>query len=208
MIRGPGRLKRKRDRGREFYRYLRLDENGVAVAVSMNNGWSGPGGDGSGDGNKKGRKEEKAATLEAVGSSPTAPKAQLHRANREAAAGKKKGKAASKEYKGEDDPHLKPNLNRIKTLRARGPREMSRHEKQKKEEKDRYWELHLAGKTDEYKMDMARLVKIRKEIVEAQAKRKADDEDARIRRELRDRPCLCPRQRRFTFDGKFEWYDL
>jgi len=57
------------------------------------------------------------------------------------------------------------------------PRELSRREKEQKEKqeaKERYWKLHVQGKTEQAKTDLARLAKIRKEREEAQAKRKAE----------------------------------
>ena len=52
----------------------------------------------------------------------------------------------------------------------------SREQKEKQEAKDRYWKLHVQGKTDQAKTDLARLAKIRAEREEAQAKRKAEAE--------------------------------
>jgi hypothetical protein len=51
-----------------------------------------------------------------------------------------------------------------------------REQKEKQEAKDRYWKLHVQGKTDQAKADLGRLAKIRAEREEAQAKRKAETE--------------------------------
>jgi len=51
-----------------------------------------------------------------------------------------------------------------------------REQKEKQEAKDRYWKLHVQGKTDEAKADLDRLKKIRAEREAAQAKRKAEAE--------------------------------
>jgi hypothetical protein len=51
-----------------------------------------------------------------------------------------------------------------------------REQKEKQEAKDKYWKLHLQGKTDQAKADLGRLAKIRAEREEAQAKRKAEAE--------------------------------
>ncbi|KAI1319676.1 hypothetical protein EDD11_003370 [Mortierella claussenii] len=55
--------------------------------------------------------------------------------------------------------------------------EMSRREREAAEReaaKQRHWKLHLEGKTDEAKADMARLAIIRKQREEAAAKRLAE----------------------------------
>lgn len=52
----------------------------------------------------------------------------------------------------------------------------SREQKEKQEAKDKYWKLHVQGKTDQAKTDLARLARIRAEREEAQAKRKAETE--------------------------------
>jgi hypothetical protein len=51
-----------------------------------------------------------------------------------------------------------------------------REQKEKQEAKDKYWKLHVQGKTDQAKADLGRLAKIRAEREEAQAKRKAEAE--------------------------------
>ncbi|XP_069590004.1 28 kDa heat- and acid-stable phosphoprotein [Ranitomeya imitator] len=58
-----------------------------------------------------------------------------------------------------------------------GPRELSRREKEeieKQKAKERYMKLHLAGKTDQAKADLARLAIIRKQREEA-AKKKEEE---------------------------------
>jgi len=76
------------------------------------------------------------------------------------------------------------------------PRELTRREREKKEKddaKDKYWKLHLQGKTDEAKADLSRLVKIRAERDAAQAKRqveagiKAKEAEARKKAQLAKR---------------------
>jgi len=60
------------------------------------------------------------------------------------------------------------------------PRELTRREreqKEKQEAKDRYWKLHVEGKTDQAKADLSRLAKIRAEREAASAKRKAEAEE-------------------------------
>lgn len=56
---------------------------------------------------------------------------------------------------------------------------MCSEQKEKQEAKERYMKLHLAGKTDQAKADLARLAAIRKEREEANAKRKAEAEGER-----------------------------
>jgi len=73
--------------------------------------------------------------------------------------------------------HLTKKLN-ISDLSA--PRELTRREreqKEKQEAKDRYWQLHVQGKTDQAKADLSRLAKIRAEREAAAAKRKAEAEE-------------------------------
>ncbi|KZP04623.1 hypothetical protein FIBSPDRAFT_878322 [Athelia psychrophila] len=53
---------------------------------------------------------------------------------------------------------------------------LSRREQWKKDGKERYWKLHLAGKTDKAKSDLGRLAKIKAERQQAAAKRLAETE--------------------------------
>jgi len=55
-------------------------------------------------------------------------------------------------------------------------RRIVREQKEKQEAKDRYWKLHMAGKTDQAKADLARLAEIRKQREEALSKRKAEQD--------------------------------
>jgi len=49
-------------------------------------------------------------------------------------------------------------------------------QKEKQDAKEKYWKLHMQGKTDEAKNDLQRLAKIRADREAAQAKRKAEAE--------------------------------
>ena len=51
-----------------------------------------------------------------------------------------------------------------------------REQKEKQDAKDRYWKLHMQGKTEEAKNDLNRLAQIRADREAAQAKRKAEAE--------------------------------
>ncbi|KAI9508048.1 casein kinase substrate phosphoprotein PP28-domain-containing protein [Russula earlei] len=73
--------------------------------------------------------------------------------------------------------HVTKKLN-ISDLSA--PPELTRREreqKEKKEAQDRYWKLHVQGKTDQARADLSRLAKIRAEREAAAAKRKAEAEE-------------------------------
>ncbi|CAN2390278.1 PDGFA associated protein 1, partial [Pristimantis euphronides] len=66
---------------------------------------------------------------------------------------------------------------KVAQLDLEGPRELSRREKEeieKQKAKERYMKLHLAGKTDQAKADLARLAIIRKQREEA-AKKKEEE---------------------------------
>ncbi|KIJ27254.1 hypothetical protein M422DRAFT_55135 [Sphaerobolus stellatus SS14] len=109
----------------------------------------------------------------------------MTRAERKAlkATQKKKAPKADGEEEEEDDSDL-VNPNRLsakakKLSDLNAPQPISRREreaKEKQEAKERYWKLHLEGKTDEAKSDLARLAKIRKDREEAAARRKAETE--------------------------------
>ncbi|XP_066433358.1 28 kDa heat- and acid-stable phosphoprotein [Eleutherodactylus coqui] len=70
---------------------------------------------------------------------------------------------------------------KVTQLDLEGPRELSRREKEeieKQKAKERYMKLHLAGKTDQAKADLARLAIIRKQREEA-AKKKEEERKSR-----------------------------
>ncbi|EGG05422.1 uncharacterized protein MELLADRAFT_72165 [Melampsora larici-populina 98AG31] len=110
------------------------------------------------------------------------------RAARKAA--KKGGKGAKKNESddGSEDEGLEELANSNRTQKkvvkvteiekvASGP--MNRKEREAAEKKaaqERYWKLHQAGKTDEAKVDLARLAKIREQREHAAAVRKAEAE--------------------------------
>ncbi|KAH9818946.1 casein kinase substrate phosphoprotein PP28-domain-containing protein [Melampsora americana] len=119
------------------------------------------------------------------GSSMTTAEA---RAARKAA--KKGGKGAKKDGSGDEEESdgleelANSNRTQKKTVKvaeidkvASGP--MNRKEREAAEKKaaqERYWKLHQAGKTDEAKVDLARLAKIREQREHAAAVRKAEAE--------------------------------
>ncbi|XP_072274958.1 28 kDa heat- and acid-stable phosphoprotein [Pyxicephalus adspersus] len=66
---------------------------------------------------------------------------------------------------------------KVTQLDMEGPRELSRREREeieKQKAKERYMKMHLAGKTDQAKADLARLAIIRKQREEA-AKKKEEE---------------------------------
>jgi len=81
------------------------------------------------------------------------------------------------------------------------PRQLTRREreqKEKQEAKDRYWKLHVQGKTDEAKADLSRLAKIRAEREAAQAKRRAETEAKATEAEAKKKAQLAKRTSRGT----------
>ncbi|KAF5353398.1 hypothetical protein D9756_008008 [Leucocoprinus leucothites] len=82
----------------------------------------------------------------------------------------------------EDEDLINPNhvQKKLTISDLSNPRELSRREreqKEKKEAQERYWKLHLQGKTDQAKTDLARLAKIRAEREAAAAKRQAEAQE-------------------------------
>ncbi|KAG2363530.1 casein kinase substrate phosphoprotein PP28-domain-containing protein [Suillus spraguei] len=186
MVRGSGKFKTKRGGGRNFSKHLEIDENGTAV--SLDKRWAPRDKEGEDDSDEEDKLEEEEEEEEEEdeegeeGASGSAAQPELSRAERKAL----KKKQADQKQPGEGDSdvdadlinpnHVEKKLN-ISDLGA--PRELTRREreaKDKQEAKDRYWKLHLAGKTDEAKSDLARLRKIKEEREAAQAKRKAEAE--------------------------------
>ncbi|KAF8999822.1 casein kinase substrate phosphoprotein PP28-domain-containing protein [Cyathus striatus] len=162
MVRGTGKFKQKRGGGRSFSKNMTLDENGTAVGERR--------------GYRNNRDESEDDDSEEEESSEEEEES-------ESEEGSAAEKLKKKEEGGEDEDddlinpnHVQKKLN-ISDLSA--PRELSRKEreaKEKKEAQDRYWKLHVQGKTDQAKSDLARLNKIRAERDAAQAKRKAEAE--------------------------------
>jgi hypothetical protein len=191
MVRGTGKFKQKRGGGRSFSKNMVLDENGTAVGVDRRRRKEDVEEDS--DDSDDSEEDEEDSEEGSEEDSEAEDKPELTRAERKALkkqeAEKKKGKAtgkgASSSKAGDDDEddddlinpnHVKQSLN-ISDLGA--PRELSRREREQKEKqdaKDRYWKLHVQGKTDEAKSDLARLAKIRQEREAAQARRKAEAE--------------------------------
>ncbi|KAJ7630035.1 casein kinase substrate phosphoprotein PP28-domain-containing protein [Mycena polygramma] len=182
MVRGSGKFKQKRGGGRNFSKNMVLDENGTAVSTDKR--WAPRKGsdedsDDSSEEEEESEEEESEEEPAAGGSAEAQP--EMTRAERREL---KKKQAAAKQgpQEGDEDEdlinpnHVSKKMN-ISDLNA--PRELSRREREQKEKqdaKDRYWKLHLAGKTDEAKSDLGRLAKIRAEREAAQAKRKAEAE--------------------------------
>ncbi|KAJ6554530.1 casein kinase substrate phosphoprotein PP28-domain-containing protein [Mycena capillaripes] len=184
MVRGSGKFKQKRGGGRNFSKNMVLDENGTAVSTDKR--WAPRGKDdedGSDDEDEEEEEEEEEEESEeepAAGGSAE-PQPELSRAERKEL--KKKQAAAKQKQEGgdEDEDLINPNhvSKKMNISDLNAPRELSRREREQKEKqdaKDRYWKLHLAGKTDEAKADLGRLAKIRAEREAAQQKRKAEAE--------------------------------
>ncbi|KAF8225349.1 hypothetical protein L208DRAFT_1306667, partial [Tricholoma matsutake] len=176
-----GKFKQKRGGGRSFSKNMALDANGTAVGDAYSRRRPHAGDEGSEEESEESEEEESEEESEeetAGGSTQQQP--ELTRTERREL--KKQGAQKQKEQGEEEDPdlinpnHVEKKLN-ISDLGA--PRELTRREreqKEKQEAKDRYWKLHVQGKTQEAKADLSRLAKIRAERDAAQAKRKAEAE--------------------------------
>ncbi|KAJ6463494.1 casein kinase substrate phosphoprotein PP28-domain-containing protein [Mycena sanguinolenta] len=186
MVRGSGKFKQKRGGGRNFSKNMVLDENGTAVSTDKR--WASrdknDDDDDSDDESEEEESEEEESEEEtAAGGSSAQAEPELSRTERREL---KKKQAAAKQAKGaeadeEDEDLINPNHvgKKLNISDIGAPRELSRREreqKEKQEAKDRYWKLHLAGKTDQAKADLGRLAKIRAEREAAAAKRKAEAE--------------------------------
>jgi len=179
MVRGAGKYKTKRGGGRQFSKNMVLDENGTAVSTDKR--WNkDKDADGSGsDIEEEDEEEEEESGEEQDSNQPELSRAERKELKRKQAADKKKQANGDDEEEDSDlvNPnHVKTKMN-ISDLGA--PRELSRKEreaKEKKEAQDKYWKLHVAGKTDQAKADLSRLAKIRAEREAAAEKRKAEVE--------------------------------
>jgi len=186
-----GGFKQKRGGGRSFSKHLELNADGVAVSSDPKSNRKRDGEDEDDSEEDDSDEEESEEESEEEDEQPTsskAPQAELTRTERRELkkAGKKPQAAAAKADEDDDeeeDPIFKnPNVTVGKKLTISdldAPRELTRREKEaktQKEAKDKYWKLHEQGKTDQAKVDLARLAKIRAEREAAQAKRKAEQD--------------------------------
>ncbi|PPQ65027.1 hypothetical protein CVT24_008175 [Panaeolus cyanescens] len=176
MVRGTGKFKQKRGGGRSFRGEVEgIDED-------------------SEEDSEESEEEDSEEESEEESEDEKKPQVEMTRAERRdlkkkeaaARAAKKTGGAGPSKGNDDDDDdddedlinpnHVQKKLT-FKDLDA-AP-QLSRREREAKEKEEarlRYQKLHLAGKTDEAKNDMARLAKIRAEREAAQAKRKAEAE--------------------------------
>ncbi|KAJ7756288.1 casein kinase substrate phosphoprotein PP28-domain-containing protein [Mycena metata] len=181
MVRGSGKFKQKRGGGRNFSKNLVLDENGTAVSTDKRWAPRKNDEDGSDDEDEEEEEESEEESEEeppAAGGSAE-PQPELSRAERKEL---KKKQAAAKAAPEDDEDEDLINHNHVTkkmNISDIGTKELTRREreqKEKQEAKERYWKLHVAGKTDEAKADLGRLAKIRAEREAALAKRKAEAE--------------------------------
>ncbi|KAG2005706.1 hypothetical protein CC2G_002089 [Coprinopsis cinerea AmutBmut pab1-1] len=194
MARGSGKFKHKRGGGRNFSKNLmHVDPNaesfGDRSAYRSRRAQDDDDDDSeedseeeSEDGSEEGSSEE-----EEEEDQPQLTRAERKELKKKQALEKAKGKtkatgSGDDDDEDEDDSDLiNPNhvQKKMTISDLNAPRELSRREreqKEKQEAKDRYWKLHVQGKTAEAKADLARLAKIRAEREAAQAKRKAEEE--------------------------------
>jgi len=200
MVRGSGKFKTKRGGGRNFSRNLTpLDADGEPMPIPDK--WAARGKVVEEDDEDEESEEESEDSDDDEDGGPSikpqpgplagkaADQPELTRAERRA---QKKGKPAGKSGKDNEDdsdedeeddtdlinPNRGPQRNtKLADVGTSAPREISRREreaKEKQEAKERYWKLHVQGKTDQAKTDLARLAAIRKEREQAAAQRKAE----------------------------------
>ena len=193
MVRGSGKYKAKRGGGRSFSKNMVLDENGIASSTDRRRPRRGEGEavddsdkeeDEEEEDDEEDEDEEEEEDEEAEAGKPELTRAERRELKRKQAIAKQAAKAPLKAEGNDDDEdnedlinpnHVQKKLN----ISDIGSQPMSRREreaKEKQEAKERYWKLHVQGKTDEAKNDLARLRKIREEREAAQAKRKAEAE--------------------------------
>jgi len=175
MVRGTGKFKQKRGGGRNFSKDMSFD--------NINRNKARDDGDAIEEESSEEESEEESGEEESSEEESGAEdKPELTRTERREM---KKKEAAEKQKKAgeeEEDPDLiNPNhvTKKLNISDLGSPRELTRREREQKEKqdaKDRYWKLHVQGKTDEAKADLSRLAKIRAEREAAQAKRKAEAE--------------------------------
>ncbi|KAJ7701509.1 casein kinase substrate phosphoprotein PP28-domain-containing protein [Mycena rosella] len=182
MVRGSGKFKQKRGGGRNFSKNMVLDENGTAVSTDKPRTRRGmdaeEGSDDESDEEEEEEEESEEEEAPAAGGSEAQP--EMSRAERKELK-KKQGAAKQAQEDPEDEDLINPNHvgKKMNISDLGAPRELSRREREQKEKqdaKDRYWKLHVAGKTDEAKADLGRLAKIRAEREAAAAKRQAETE--------------------------------
>ncbi|KIL65417.1 hypothetical protein M378DRAFT_162035 [Amanita muscaria Koide BX008] len=171
MVRGTGKFKQKRGGGRHFSKNMGSDRHVDHDPSRENRDGEEESDDGDGDAEDE---DEDESEEEEEGDATT----ELTRAERK----ELKKKQAEKEDEEEEDPDLiNPNhvQKKLTISDLNNTRELTRREKEQKEKadaKDKYWKLHVQGKTQEAQSDLARLAKIRAERDAAQAKRKAEAE--------------------------------
>jgi len=189
MVRGTGKFKTKRGGGRNFSKHLVLDENGTAVSTDKRWAKTTSDDDSNSDEESEEESSEESSEEEAPpgGSAPAPELTRAERREAKRAQGPKAKAAAAAAGPGHDNGEevdedlINPNhvATKLKISDLGAPRELSRREKEEKEKKDakdRYWQLHLQGKTDQAKTDLARLAKIRADREAALEKRKAETE--------------------------------
>ncbi|KDR78317.1 hypothetical protein GALMADRAFT_245433 [Galerina marginata CBS 339.88] len=174
MVRGTGKFKQKRGGGRNFSKDMSFDnvnrkprEDADAIEEE--------------DSDEESEEESEEESSEEESGAEGKP--ELSRTERREM---KKKEAADKQKKAEGDEEEDPDLinpnhvtKKLNISDLGASRELTRREREQKEKqdaKDRYWKLHVQGKTDEAKADLSRLAKIRAEREAAQAKRKAEAE--------------------------------
>ncbi|KAF9450725.1 hypothetical protein P691DRAFT_797704 [Macrolepiota fuliginosa MF-IS2] len=179
MVRGSGKYKAKRGGGRSFSRNMASDRDASAF----------PDGDHRGKNEDDSEEEEESEegseeSEESEEEESGEGKSELTRAQRREMKKKQGVKQPQQDGEDEDDEDadlINPNhvQKKMTISDLNEPRQMTRREreqKEKKEAEEKYWKLHLQGKTDKAKADLERLTKIRAEREAAAAKRQAENE--------------------------------
>ncbi|GAW00732.1 pdgfa associated protein 1 [Lentinula edodes] len=218
MVRGTGKFKTKRGGGRQFRQEMvnfALNHFRLSLKDSRRKD-----ADGSGSDEEEEEEESEEESEEEEEEAEEADKSELSRAERKElkkkqAAEKMKQKQKQAGGGGDDDSdddsdlinpnHVKSKMN-ISDLSA--PRELSRKEreaKEKKEAQDKYWKLHVAGKTDQAKADLSRLAKIRADREAAAEKRKAEAEAKKSELEAKQKASRNKSTSVYHIRGSLSW---
>jgi len=196
MVRGSGKFKQKRGGGRNFSKDMSFDNGDRSKARKTTDNID------EEDSDEEEEESEESGSEEGESEEESGEEGKPELTRQERRDLKKKeaaAKAKKEEGDEEEDPdlinpnHVQKKLN-ISDLNS--PRELTRREreqKEKQEAKDRYWKLHVQGKTDEAKADLSRLAKIRAEREAAQAKRKAEAESKALEAEAKKKAQLAKR---------------
>ncbi|EKM75418.1 hypothetical protein AGABI1DRAFT_116422 [Agaricus bisporus var. burnettii JB137-S8] len=188
MARGAGKFKTKRGGGRNFSRAMGIDRDASSFPGGRDPRKKNADGDDDDDDDSEEDSEEDEDEdeddEEEESGKEEEGKPELTREQRRELKKKQvQAKQAAKdgEEDEEDEDLINPNhvQKKLTISDLNEPRQLTRREREQKEKKEadeRYWKLHVQGKTDQAKSDLGRLAKIRAEREAAAAKRQAEAE--------------------------------